>query len=105
MRNHEHTPPPGPIWYGTLVVFDQIHVCKATTLPGVLSAFWELTADHAHERYQALKDDTEYNAHLLFVAPRCSVLKDYGMMRHLVREGYVMVHLDVGNRHSRLSST
>lgn len=66
---------------------DQVYVCKATTLPDVLSEFWSLTADCAQANYQAISDDRDYAAHVLFVIPHCDLLKDYGMMRHLVREG------------------
>lgn len=64
----------------------QVHVCKATTLPEVLSDFWSLTAEYAQAKYAAMADDRDYAAHLLFVAADCDLLKDYGMMRQLVRE-------------------
>lgn len=72
---------------GSVFMVDQVYVCKATTLPDVLSEFWSLTADCAQANYQAISDDRDYAAHVLFVIPHCDLLKDYGMMRHLVREG------------------
>lgn len=64
----------------------KVHVCKATTLPEVLSDFWSLAAQCAQEKYSAMAADRDYTAHVLFVVPRCDLLKDYGMMRHMVSE-------------------
>ncbi|CAN0147427.1 unnamed protein product [Ectocarpus sp. 4 AP-2014] len=61
----------------------RVHICKAETLPEVLSEFWSLASMMAQEKYSAMADDRDYAAHALFVAPRCALLKDYAMMRHL----------------------
>lgn len=39
----------------------------------------------AQEKYSAMASDREFAGHALFVVARCDLLKDYGMMRHLVR--------------------
>lgn len=53
-------------------------------MPEVLSEFWNLASMMAQEKYSAMASDRDYAAHALFVAPRCALLKDYAMMRHLV---------------------
>lgn len=60
-------------------------MCNATTLPDVLYEFWSVVAEYAQAKYKAMEDDRDYAAHVLFVVPQCNLLKDYGMMRHLVR--------------------
>lgn len=66
-----------------------MHICKAETLPGVLSDFWNLASEMAQEKYSAMASDREYAGHALFVVARCDLLKDYGMMRHLVNKHFV----------------
>eukprot|EP00903_Cladosiphon_okamuranus_P010988 g10377.t1 len=61
----------------------RVHICKAETLPEVLSDFWSLASEMAQEKYSAMASDREYAGHALFVVTRCDLLKDYGMMRHL----------------------
>lgn len=64
----------------------KVYECKATTLPEVLSEFWSVVALYAQKKFSATVEDRDFAAHVLFVAAKCDLLKDYGMMRHLVRE-------------------
>lgn len=43
-----------------------------------------MAAECAQAKFAAMADDRDYAAHVLFVVPWCDLLKDYGMMRHLV---------------------
>ena len=64
----------------------KVHICEAETLPEVLSDFWSLASEMAQEKYSAMAGDRDFAGHALFVVARCDLLKDYGMMRHLVRK-------------------